>query len=796
MRYETNIFPILNCNELTAGYRLFQIMGLSDSNDEYDSHKQYIIKKLSYDLAHPVTVISKLTDDDEKADFLVIRDDDEIAAQVPVSFDLKRGDSVLFKPTKDALSLDFLAVDNENLEICRRFLQFSLADSFDKIHSLWSPGSGKPYFSKNIDKTFNGIDIYKGFIPRVVDLEEGGWGIDIEVTKKFISHTPLDKYISRKDFNKVPSNHFVYHYGNKWYEVMCDEWSDLNASEYLFTRESDGKKVTILQDLREKFNGINMPPEIASLPDDISLLLYKNNKGLIRRIPAALCYRILDTEEIGTLHDMSILEPFFRRKYIWVVRKKYLDRLYFGQTLLKLAPTPLKRNLEVFQHPDQEFRHNNVISVKGRPGAIMLKTSEIGKSRRDLLNDPNIGCYENRPFEPQYFLMPESIASSFGATVFLEDLKKMVGRMHPIKQGWQPEVIMYDDRNNSDVHQLAFEIMSQVHKNIETGGYAVIMLPNTSTNAEDELAAICTAKCADMEPSIQASIMHTHVLRECIKYNPQSGYEIVNKGKYFGYIKGVALNQILLNNERWPFVLAEPLNADITIGIDVKKNVAGYVFVDKYAKNIKPFRQRSQNKERLSKEQVFNAIVSNVKVLSSYMPIKKIVIHRDGRLFQTELAGINKAIQHLKDLNCIDTESEVSIVEIPKHSTFSLRLFDVNFEYDVLKTSSNNNVVKNPKIGSWFKQNENEGFVCTTGREFRHQGSSKPLYVKKSCGPMGLRELLADIFFLSTLAFTKPDDCSRNPLTIKMTDRLINDYGEQYDLHKYQQAELLKEEEI
>src|SRR6516162_997920 len=41
-----------------------------------------------------------------------------------------------------------------------------------------------------------------------------------------------------------------------------------------------------------------------------------------------------------------------------------------------------------------------------------------------------------------------------------------------------------------------------------------------------------------------------------------------------GYLQNVALNKILLTNNFWPFVLATPLHADLTIGIDVKNQTA------------------------------------------------------------------------------------------------------------------------------------------------------------------------------------------------------------------------------
>lgn len=162
--------------------------------------------------------------------------------------------------------------------------------------------------------------------------------------------------------------------------------------------------------------------------------------------------------------------------------------------------------------------------------------------------------------------------------------------------------------------------------------------------------------------------------------------------------------------------------------------------------------------------------------------MQKIVIHRDGRLFSVERNGIFKAIQLLIDKGVLPSDVSLNIVEIPKHSILQLRLFEILWEYEVLKTENDNGAVLNPEIGSWVKINNREAFLCTTGREFRHSGSSNPLYIKYSFGEMSIENILEDIYFLSCLAYTKPDDCSRYPLTIKITDRRINILGSDFDM--------------
>ena len=90
--YETDIFRIENLGALSANYVLFEIIGLHDSDEDFDNNIQYIIKKLSYSLRHPVTVINR-----DNKPFLVVRDEAEAIASVPSEFLVKREEIVYFR---------------------------------------------------------------------------------------------------------------------------------------------------------------------------------------------------------------------------------------------------------------------------------------------------------------------------------------------------------------------------------------------------------------------------------------------------------------------------------------------------------------------------------------------------------------------------------------------------------------------------------------------------------------------------------------------------------------------------
>lgn len=795
MIYTTNIFPILNLEKLTAQYRLFNIIGLSESNEEYDSNIQYIIKQLSYQLGQPITVISNAQGGGPKLS-LVVKNDPDVLAQIPGEFEVKKRDAVYFQSTDQVFKLDFLDYDDATREICRRFLQFDLNGEIQKHKDLWQPRAGQPFFSKTALEGNQQVAIYNGFLPRVVELPGGGWGISVEITNKYVQKKPLPAYITRDEFNQVKGNHFIYHYGHQWYEVHPQEWSDLDASLYKFRRESASELTTVIADLHRQ-SGRSMPPEVLQLPDDVALLSYSNNRNEERRIPAGLCYRVLDTDDplVGKLHEWSIIPPFQRRRKAHVVRRNYLSKLSYGGVKLEVAETPIQVEKQVFDFPDQEFGNGAILSVTGTPGAQPVAITEVGRQRKGLLRSAEGGCYVNQPFERQYVVLPESIANSFGRTHFLKDLKREVDRIHPTKGGWQPEVITYNDRNTKKSMDLAIEILAQLQKttSLRAGGYALIVIPSLSRKkrTQDDLATMCVVQGDDLL-NLEVAIMHTDTLTDCFAYRPQGNYYLREdkKGLYFGYVQGVALNKVILNNERWPFILKTPLSADLYIGVDVKHSLAGFTFVTKYADNIKPVRQKTQRKEQLSSERIKTVLIKQIRKLSEYREIHTIVIHRDGRLFRSEQDGIEQAVAELKSAGTLPPDATFTVVELPKQSTTAFRLFEEMTPYDVIQTSTDNQALLNPQVGSWVPFNDREGFVCTTGREFRHKGTSSPLYVKVAHGDMSLETVLRDIYYLSTLAYTKPDDCSRDPLTIKMTDRRINEYGGHYDNENFN---LLKE---
>src|SRR5258706_13447108 len=158
---------------------------------------------------------------------------------------------------------------------------------------------------------------------------------------------------------------------------------------------------------------------------------------------------------------------------------------------------------------------------------------------------------------------------------------------------------------------------------------------------------------------------------------------------------------------------------------------------------------------------------------------KNIVIHRDGRVFETEISGALDAMEALIQQGKLDSDANLTIVEIPKSSPAPLRLFDTSIR-------DNRKQVDNPQIGTYYIADESNAYLCSTGRAFPRPGTVNPLHVKKAFGTLDIEACLEDIFYLTALTWTRPDDCSSYPITMKLNDRYLSEDETDYDKEDFE----------
>jgi hypothetical protein len=585
MSLETNIFRITNADALSSTYKLYRIKGLNNAPDEYYKNRQNIIRKLSFSLKAPVTIIDR-----EGSPHLVVRSDATPPANLSVV-----GTVVTFELSPGELPLDFSDRSTENDKICIRFLDFWIQGVLFEHGDLWQPSAGQAFFRKNSEPLGEGLVRYTGFSVRSIITPNNELGLCVDVTSKTVGRDPLPTHLSHDEFARWKNQTFVYHYGHNWYEIQAIDLSDQNVTEYIIP---DSKLSLLEYAVHECRKAI--PAELANVPHDASAMIYLDSRDDNRSAIAPLCYPVYRTSNdgAGQRHGHTILEPYRRRTLIHAFVRDNLRGLRMGSIPVELENRPVSIESHLFIVPDIRFGNGKVLSVRSTPNTQHTSLDALGKTRLDLLKSPGAGFFTRERLDRQYFILPQSVYDSFGTRV-IDDLKDMMTDLFPHQ--YTPVVVTYNDRVARTFAKQGHAIREAVEAYCPNPGYAVVMIHHISDRkdgAEDQLAAMVVRELYERTPQIYAAVMHSAVGAECyFQPNGQSSYDPrPNKqGKLLGYLRMVAINKILLTNQRWPFVLETRLNADLTIGLDVKQHTAGLVVVGSSGGDIQTIIQRSSN---------------------------------------------------------------------------------------------------------------------------------------------------------------------------------------------------------
>lgn len=759
---------------MSAEYRLFQIAGLDRSRPDYYSNLQRIVRQLSYQLKAPIT-----THDVDGQTFLVI----PLGFGDPPDILQLVGTVATLKETGDVLDLDFTD-DRPELDPVRlRFLQFIFQGPLWKDMRLWQPGAGKPFFFKKPAKQFGQLELYEGFAARVTRHPESGFGLVVDLRRKLVSRSSLPIDITREQINALKGRSCVYKMGRNWYEVNLSGLADLTVGEPSI--QLQGKPVSLIDYLHTN-SPKPVPGSIANLCPDGAAIYYRTNGPQQRSAPAALCYLVEDTHgrEGAKYHRETVIDPRERRGQINRLVGMFLQSVQVGNIVLSVSTQAGRVKSKPFSPPALRYGNNVTLSVDARESSVVSAVRKYGQLRLKLLEDANAGFYVHSPLDRQYFVVPKSIANSSGSQ-FLKDLKARTATLYPNGGGYHPEVIVYDDLNcRRDFIGQSRAIQEAMEADSVVPGYALVMVHryDRRPRSADQLAA-WTAKEFTRQFDLNAAVIHTDVIRSAyasVTRDGETRYVVKEsqKKRFYGYLRNVALNKILLTNGKWPFVLENPLHADIVIGIDVKNSTAAFTLITDGGRVIRFAMSPSRQKEQLLKNQVATFVADLIRKEAPFFshPPKRIVVHRDGNVWPIEINGLQQACECLAEEGRLDKNWQLTVVEIKKTAPAPVRLFDV-------KSGKNGQGlhVENPIIGSWLQTAPDEGYVCTTGNPFKIPGTSNPLHIRRASGKMSVEHCLSDVFSLSCLTWTRPEGSMRLPISIKLCDRSLFDEAAEYD---------------
>src|SRR5581483_2302304 len=364
----TNIYRIENLSTYSTKYRLHRVRGLPRGDEDYFRNLNNLCNRLSRELRTPATFVIR------EEPYIVLRAD---APEPASQYALVRASAVL-DCASELLSLDFAHLDEETRPIALRFLQFALQRAFWRHRDLWQPYTGGTFFEKRAARLGDTIGLHRGFLARVMDLGNNGFGICVDVRHKYVSKQPLPVVMNRKFFNdRFKGHNVIYHYGHEWFQIRLSELNDLSATEYLITK--DGRNSSLLEYVQANSTK-PLTPELAHLPKDCSVVHYFNTRDALMAAQSALCFAVFDTASPQVLreHGRTLLPPHVRRQIVEEFKCRFLQEVRVDGQSFPLASSSVEIPKRYFPVPDLRFGNDKVLSVKRSRGAIATPLSELG----------------------------------------------------------------------------------------------------------------------------------------------------------------------------------------------------------------------------------------------------------------------------------------------------------------------------------------------------------------------------------------------------------------------------------
>ena len=766
-----NMYEITNLHDLECECRYLKVTGLPQDSS-YDKNLNVLVKKLAYELRQPIALVNR------SGDHYVV---------IPVESPLPAPDQSLTPhvatliPVEERGNVRFGALNSETLPIGLSFLRYSMKGALMRNRSLWSFGNS--YYVKtptNVGNIRDRVDIFGGFKYRIVPLESKRLFLCVDLAYKYVERDWLTSHLDEQALDSFRMRHFLYCFGDQFYQVQLLGSAGQSVKDQKFQLDPSSPPVDVFSYTKEKWGDKHIP-YIDTLDPDSPAILYKY-PGSERKAhgAAALCRLVLPTEDarVKALHSRSIRSPASRFHEIERIIERNFQNLRLGDKQVMISANTHREDKRCFAVPDQMVGHGKTLHVRRNGSDVGITLSSLGQTRMKYLLTPEIGPLSTSTFDAQYILLPLTLNRDIA-----EDFCTKIGRgiqdIYPCRYDATP--VFYDDRDARTLEKQVQAVLSAIAENEIDHGYALLILPS---QAESNLHNYIKKR---LWPDIQCQCASADSIKRFYQ-NDRDNWVVKEESRrrYSSYLRYLALG-VLIVNRKWISALSEPLKYDVHIGIDALNRMVGFTYVYLGGKKVYFRSYPTQQKEKLSASNLRKVLRDDLErdIHDLGITPRHVVVHRDGRSFPAEIKGFYEAIRSLKGEGVIGPDTLVGVVEIHKQSAYPLRMAE-GIGLDSLD---------NPRVGSWFRLDDNEGIVCNTGAPFLTQGTAKPLHVRIADGDLEIEKVLEDVFALSNLTWSAPDKCQRLPITTKLGDTFLRPIASPSDVERALYGEEEEEDE-
>lgn len=760
-RLAASLFPITGLKDCSYSFRVLQVLDPLPNDNMRPIRLQKWADQLWRDLKCPVFPSSRF----DSPAFIIPAD-----VQVAIGTTLTVTDvpDIAYRLEITQRTFEITPADAQPSErdLAAKMIERVISDRFNALkHKYWRT-EWTLFFQlhpENEQIAGDFVNAYRGIKFGALFIEEAEPYLGCDIRTKYIGRKCLSAHAEEERQN-ILFNHLDDHIriddratfirDNGPVKIPCRYANSTGQTIGTFFLQDLGK--TIAQYYSERY------PQLTLDQNDEAVFVQDRNKDTSVAVPASRLFPVFTTDE-EWLQQCSIkpqMTPQERVDSLQEFLAELADLSYAGKKI-SVAREFLQRKRSVFCPPNLEFGGGEILSAfpKNAPHGTRIPSIDSALAEWRNKKMPTLyhhGPFFNEPLPDVIFLypenMPRNVREKFLSQLGAEVLTQTGSKMNVRRQRYYE--IGSNERSGASLLSNIQTVMA------ENDGFFLALI-------------VLWDRFLDY--------VHAHV-KEALASNPSQCVtdrivriiaDTSNPHRAASRVRNLSLG-ILTAAGVQPWVLADNLNYDAYIGIDLLHGKVSYHFLfGQGGRNVLTASghasRRDRTHETVDKVELRATIIAMLtKIHAAGKPLSSIVVHRDGRWWRRERQALAEAIEKLKQDNILASDCRVAVVEIRK-SHFPVRLFTTS--------GSSRPRLENPLPGTYLPLDQDRVLLSTTGRPGAWEKGSTGrtagtllLNLVERHGSFDITDIAEDAYRLTHLNWNAPEIEISVPVTIRWND--------------------------
>lgn len=672
--------------------------------------------------------------------------------------------------TDQTLSLSIEDATSEEQELICRMLERPFTERLASLRSEFWKAEWTLFFrisAENANVQRDVINAFRGIKFGVILLNGSAPFLVTDIRTKYVGRKPLSNYSEQEkqdilkdhlDLDKPTEDRATFLRDNGPVKIPCrytGETGQTVSAHHIMSLDD-----TVYGYYQKQY------PALKILPSDQAVFVKDRvNSDASIPVPGSRLFPVFTTEFEG-VRKCSVRSQMTPEERVYNIESflAYFKNLNFAGHPLSVGRKYWTQDRTVFLPPRLEFGKSRIVDPFTTENPPDPESSAFDSliarwGSRKLPGLYSFGPFHNEPLPDLILLYPNTIDRNIRESLLKlldQEIQKQTGQKIRILQQ-KSYAIGRSERYGSSLLREA----SQTTRERPRCLMIVVLWDGFAKSVHGELKDA-------VKPAYSQCVTERTVRSICQQTNPQNSAN---------QLRNLSL-AILTEAGIKPWVIADDLNHDIHIGIDTLYSQVGYHVL--YGKGGRLIHQmfgesitRGRWKVSIKTPELARRLNDAIHlVLKTGQPVDSMIIHRDGRWWQSESDALHLSVRQWISQGIVPSNFRCAAVEVRK-SHSPVRLFtEVNDAKGVL--------LQNPLPGTFMIIDSNKILLTTTGKPvvWEKRGVSAGsllLEVVDSIGEINIKDVGEDAYRLTHLNWNAPDIEIALPVTIRWTDEALRE---------------------